>query len=647
MCSCRYGVSISNLHSCCQRTQNSSVALANSNPEMGIDIIIFRGRGNLGNQSLPKTCYVQNAAGQFLDYSGAVLAATGKKILRPTSPRNQATICSDALFLRDADLFKKSFANLFAAGLSNSVPMRVNEDGENFILNQLGNLSYHLDPVVTADYAKSGIAPLSDGTPDWLTYTSQWRLRLTEQFRAAFLPPGAHYSEYQVQGSSPFFGRWDITRQINTPYGATHLSTSDFYPWVQWTGEPAVWDIGQGSWHGLDWIALTRSSEIAAGDSRFSPFVAAGWSEAEELNLRPGRWLGLLKMLSALGAEWFYGGFFSVRTPFPAPENWIWQAASPSYAQAVTSQAPEFLFDGQLLPGDMPWAPIQCMVTVDGSEPIQWAQPLNDTDCAFAKAEWRAPLTQYRFWAGSQAVVVMVRNTSVKAGQYLISATVQPQSGQTGNAPLVFAASFFLQGTNVTVPVRQQGSVYVLDNSTNGPPTLTQLDGWHEQTHPLHWSSDIVLEAELHEAATACRLGTAPAEEAVVVQTYGERRDLHLFDFSSFDTVVLLSRPGQIRFRIRPRGTLSHPNGVVSTVKTRCFEPAVIMRSPSGRLACTELSTGTGRLLGQACTSSRNLQRVSVKPHGEYLHPHYTPKQTGASILLLISSFVFAWTHSF
>ena len=105
-----------------------------------------------------------------------------------------------------------------------------------------------------------------------------------------------------------------------------------------------------------------RSSEIAGGDTLYSPFVAAGWHWREELNLRPGRWLGLLKVMATLGAHFFYTGFFSLHTPFPRPENWVWQAALPSYALAALSVAPDLLFDGSLMPGDMPLPPQQCMV---------------------------------------------------------------------------------------------------------------------------------------------------------------------------------------------------------------------------------------------------------------------------------------------
>ena len=81
---------------------------------------------------------------------------------------------------------------------------------------------------------------------------------------------------------------------------------------------------------------------------------------------------------------------------------------------------------------------------------------------------------------------------------YLIYGTVQPQSNQIGNAPPSLNASFFLGGSAVTLEVRRQGSTYVFDNTTAGTPSLTQVDAWHEATHPSHWSKSFVFEAEAH-----------------------------------------------------------------------------------------------------------------------------------------------------
>ena len=154
---------------------------------------------------------------------------------------------------------------------------------------------------------------MGEGT--WETYASLWRVRLTTYFRDQFLkatPPikaldGCHYSEYQVQGSNPYFGNWTFTREINTPYtqadGTTqYYSTADFYP-----KNPYWWETGAGPWHGLSWMTtIARPSELANGDPLYSPFVAAGWSVGAENNIRPAQWLGLLKILAVWGAEFYY-----------------------------------------------------------------------------------------------------------------------------------------------------------------------------------------------------------------------------------------------------------------------------------------------------------------------------------------------------
>ena len=66
---------------------------------------------------------------------------------------------------------------------------------------------------------------------------------------------------------------------------------------------PREWDVGAGSWHGLDWMHMVTPSQLAAGDALTTPFVAAGWAAEEERNVRPAQFLGLLKCLAALGAE--------------------------------------------------------------------------------------------------------------------------------------------------------------------------------------------------------------------------------------------------------------------------------------------------------------------------------------------------------
>ena len=66
----------------------------------------------------------------------------------------------------------------------------------------------------------------------------------------------------------------------------------------------------------------TRPSEIASGDHYFMPFLSAGWTEREEMSLRPGQLLGMLKTTMAMGAAYFnpFTGAY-----FARPENWVWQ----------------------------------------------------------------------------------------------------------------------------------------------------------------------------------------------------------------------------------------------------------------------------------------------------------------------------------
>ena len=87
-------------------------------------------------------------------------------------------------------------------------------------------------------------------------------------------------------------------------------------------------------------------SQIKAGDEIFSPFVAAGWESAVEKNMRPAQWLGFLKIMTALGAEYVETGFFTPLV-FSAkwknvqlPQNYVWQAAAPAYAQ-VSAGTPQ------------------------------------------------------------------------------------------------------------------------------------------------------------------------------------------------------------------------------------------------------------------------------------------------------------------
>ena len=125
--------------------------------------------------------------------------------------------------------------------------------------------------------------------------------------------------------STPAQGNWTFMREIMTPesvsgqrtgrWGAMRYSKASIYPGAS---GPGGYDTG---WMGgLDHLELYRPSETRAGDTLFSPFVAAGWKSAVERNMRPGQWLGFLKVLTALGAEYVETGFFApLQAPNPDP----------------------------------------------------------------------------------------------------------------------------------------------------------------------------------------------------------------------------------------------------------------------------------------------------------------------------------------
>jgi hypothetical protein len=262
--------------------------MVNSHPEWTLDATIIRqqtvGKSQISNASLPKGCFLQNAKGELISSAGAVLPKGAKGQLRVTTAELAVAVgCPDSLFAIDA---AKAIARLtpIYANCSTCAVSRLNEDGEYLSEISKGNLS--ADPKVLAAFEKSGV-----GT--WQEFHGAWRVRLTSEYRDAIfkgvpaMRKKAKYSEYQVQGTNGYFGNWSVTRDINTiGRGTMHYSTYDFY-----VPRQRLWMSGAGPWHGIRWLEEVRKSEITAGDTLFSPFVAAGWSITEENNVRPAEWL--------------------------------------------------------------------------------------------------------------------------------------------------------------------------------------------------------------------------------------------------------------------------------------------------------------------------------------------------------------------
>ena len=245
-----------------------------------------------------------------------------------------------------------------------------------------------------------------------------------------------------------------------------------------------MWWQCSGSNHAICWVDMSRQSELQQGDTLFSPFMAAGWSGKAEDNTRPAQWLGLLKLVAAWGAEWFYTGFFNVHEDFhgrmPGSSQWCWQGMMPSYAQATFTSVAPFVYDGGLVFAD---------------ENTTLAMKTN------AKTYTYSPL----LWAGQPNIMAIARRFH---DAFLLTLATQKNSNAAlnllnKNASAVIRVPGLTAGgvdAVLTVTARLQGSVYVFRDDTEGPPVMYQVDSWHEASHPTYWPHDtggVTLEAEL------------------------------------------------------------------------------------------------------------------------------------------------------
>ncbi len=417
------------------------------------DTIIMRletdGGTQLWNKTLPDGCYLQDTNQStpskpvFINSNGQVVPKR-QAWLRPMTKEIAAQQgCPDQLFNRDGEMFVKSLtavqAGLQEAGASLS---RVNNDGEAFVII-MGNV-LEKDAVCRASLKASG-------APDWLSFWSEWRRRLSNPgFRDIFmshLPKTTRFTQYQIQGTNPWFGNWSITREIQSMLKKNqYYSCADFYPFSQYdqTSTPKVVFKSSGPWHGIDWMQMVRQSEIASGNPYFSPFIAAGWSKQSEYNILPGQWLGLMKLFGVWGAEFYYTGFFSLSSPFPDPANWVWQAVVPAYAQAITMQYHDVFFGGSFF-------------------------GFLETGMA-------------NVWCNARK-----GNTTTKH-KYVIACAVEPYSNWEGATPTTIDDVLLqIDGHVITVTARVQGSVYVYEPHQPHGSRLQQLDVWHEATHPYYW----------------------------------------------------------------------------------------------------------------------------------------------------------------
>ncbi len=437
---------------------SKAMALANNHPELPTSLIINWAQVNPSDagyaretpyafsQDLPDAYYVQDSSGQIL-YDGR-----NNKRISPFSPTDS---------LKFDGLTMRHYLSHFLSYLHRPLDM-INENGE--VLYPFSSKAdpgiLAQDPDIAAHQKKLGL--------DWYRYDGRFnKYRRDTLYANSFLSlpqlSNTHFTYYYVDGSEfqakPENGgfSYEENRRIMTPIRGNTYPTPSFYPRV-----PDNWRIWRGPYNGLKWISLGRKVEIGLGDYLFSPFVSPGWQSDPEKSMRSGQWLGLLKLLGMMGAEFYYAGHFSVEAD---PDNYIWQAVVPSYAQAIYSRFEPLWRNSKLLYGDdIPNRP-------DLEFPYVFV-----TDNIYYKA-------------------VVVRKQKDK-DIYFIASSIQPNSNWKGSTPIESYVKFNLADQLITIPTRRQGSIFILDLQNEREPIFLQLDSWHEYMHPFYWSESYHFEAE-------------------------------------------------------------------------------------------------------------------------------------------------------
>src|SRR6185436_16629392 len=445
------------------------------------------------------------------DGSGTFLQPNGQPV--PNSERYWDYSADPDLYKRDGAVMRKHFNSWLTANSNLFTGFKIDFIAENNeISSEVATDDLAADPDVNSDF----ISPPSGSFPDdswtggnWREYFGFRKKQLDNNYRDEFFanPPdeltNTMFLNYAVDGMDDYRNLYESNRISQLPIAGKYYPTPDFYP-----PSPAFWRAQSVSyWHGLSWVDRGRIKELSFGDDRFAPYVAAGWyREYAELDIRPAQWLGLLKIVGMMGVDFYHTGHFKDAKSYgpsslpPDPKGYAWQAASASYAQATLSRIEDYLTGGDLIAGNYP---------LD-----------------------HFPSSHGYVIAGDQPNKIAAVRKLDGADKWAISATIQPLGNTLGsdgnpNSPINSVSEFNIDPTasqlTVKLPLRRQGSTYILDNS--GTPILYQVDAWHEYKHPDRWSKDFNFEAEVWDAAP----GNAVRTTWHTGSTY---------DFSNFITYV-------------------------------------------------------------------------------------------------------------
>lgn len=521
-----YAISINNVRQSSQFTNTATThgaltQLANQHPEYPLAALIYRAQlpavKNSANSwdnyfqvdTLPNDHYLQNASGQFIKPYGSTVTTSTMKYWRPSAPI--ADYAGDGQYVKDTLITLATAMPNRLAAKPTSWLTYLAENGEQY--HQFSTAAIAADPVVSAAATASGLSPQAYVAK---RYADNMRQAYRDIAKTAPGAAGAYSQEYAIDGGPIDRFPWAQARMLQDamPNGQRY-ATPDFYP--RW---PTNWMNWSGAWHGWQWMMESLAVQRASGDKFYSPFVSAGWNTNSTGNVTPGQYLGMLKMLAATGAEYFYAGYFNeinhYEYPCAAnnstcpdiiglPETYTWQNVTPSYVQALVSRVESFYRASDLMTGDLA---------------LKYENP--------------GAGMGYNFKTHDPNVLVVVRKLGSK---YLITGNINQTTNNSGSIEEEKKVTITLDGQDVSFKVRRQGSMYMYDKSNASAPVFYQLDAWHESSHPSWWSKNFLVDAELYDSGTA------------TIKTTGYTGG----DFSQSDSYV--NSTGPLGYKFTPRDT--------------------------------------------------------------------------------------------
>lgn len=401
--------------------------------------------------------------------------------------------------------------------------------------------------------------------------------------------PNRRLTWYNVGGGQRSGWLYPESRFINDRTGAflRHYPTPYFYPSGAFT-----WLRTSGATNGFETIESMLTEHVSLpgpvmeNDNYFAPFVSPGYSDGATVNIddldimRPGPYLGVLKGLSILGAEYFnVFQYNESKCPTYNHNRWHgWQLITPALVQGITSRYWDFYNNSKLLNGNLPH-----------------------------RAGW---VGDFRFETECVNSFVYVRKGSTPAfgNTFLIGGFCG--GNETDFRPTAsdfiedrMEETITLEGNEIQFEVRKQGSIYMLNMDDPMAPVFYQVDSWHEGSHYSHWTHDFVFEAEVFDANV---MPGAPGTNPYSIETernglppHTRIHDGNFLDFTSYLTLET-NHPGgcwvdethmpYVEYAFEPRpgsftGVLTAGSTTVTVAApptTRQFEIWVLARAHNG-----------------------------------------------------------------